>query len=115
MLTEHTIAIVKATAPVVAPHAEAITRRFYTLVFIQTIHAAGRHSHIAELLRSGVSPPEAKELARHSDIKMTMRYTHIGMEDQAKAIKQLPWESPKASGTQATRSGSEWDSRAFWE
>jgi nitric oxide dioxygenase len=35
MLTEHAIAIVKATAPVVAPHAEAITRRFYTLMFTQ--------------------------------------------------------------------------------
>jgi nitric oxide dioxygenase len=33
MLTESTIAIVKGTAPVVAPLAEAITRRFYTLMF----------------------------------------------------------------------------------
>ena len=33
MLSEKTIGIVKATAPVVAPHAEAITRRFYTLMF----------------------------------------------------------------------------------
>jgi hypothetical protein len=40
---------------------------------------------------------EAKELARHSDIKMTMRYTHIGMEDQAKAIRNLPWHAPVPS------------------
>jgi nitric oxide dioxygenase len=33
MLTEHTIDIVKATAPAVALHAEAITRRFYALMF----------------------------------------------------------------------------------
>jgi nitric oxide dioxygenase len=33
MLSEKTIQIVKATAPAVAPHAEAITRRFYTLMF----------------------------------------------------------------------------------
>jgi nitric oxide dioxygenase len=33
MLTEQTIAIVKATAPAVAAHAEEITRRFYTLMF----------------------------------------------------------------------------------
>jgi nitric oxide dioxygenase len=33
MLSEKTIRIVKATAPAVAPHAEAITRRFYTLMF----------------------------------------------------------------------------------
>ncbi len=77
---------------------------------IADFHAAGRHSHITELLRSGVSLPEAKELARHSDIKMTMRYTHIGMEDRAKAIKQLPWQSPKNPGTESTRSGSDWDS-----
>lgn len=33
MISESTIAIVKSTAPVVAAHAEAITRRFYTLMF----------------------------------------------------------------------------------
>lgn len=33
MLSERTIEIVKATAPAVAAHAEAITRRFYTLMF----------------------------------------------------------------------------------
>lgn len=33
MLSPETIAIVKATAPVVAEHAETITRRFYTLMF----------------------------------------------------------------------------------
>ena len=33
MLSEQTIAIVKATAPVVAANAEAITRRFYQLMF----------------------------------------------------------------------------------
>ena len=33
--------------------------------------------------------PEAKELARHSDIKTTMRYTHIGINDQARALASL--------------------------
>lgn len=33
MLSEQTIAIVKATAPAVIDHAEAITRRFYSLMF----------------------------------------------------------------------------------
>jgi site-specific recombinase XerD len=62
-------------------------------------HAAGRHTYITQLLRSGASLPEAKELARHSDVKMTMRYTHIGIDDQAKAIGNLPVpkSSPKAS------------------
>jgi hypothetical protein len=33
---------------------------------------------------------EAKELARHTDIRMTMKYTHVGIEDQAKAVAALP-------------------------
>ena len=60
-------------------------------------HAAGRHTYITQLLRSGASLPEARQLARHSDVKMTMRYTHIGIEDQAKAVGNLP--SPQASPT----------------
>lgn len=60
-------------------------------------HASGRHTYITELLRNGASLPEAKELARHSDIKTTLRYTHIGLDDQAKAVKVLP--SPKAKET----------------
>ena len=31
-----------------------------------------------------------RELARHSDIRMTMRYTHIGLEDQARAVAAIP-------------------------
>jgi integrase len=46
-------------------------------------HAEGRHTHITGLLRSGVSLVETKELARHSDVRMTMKYVHIGLEDQA--------------------------------
>ena len=53
-------------------------------------HAAGRHTYITELLRNGTSLVVARELARHADVKMTMRYTHIGLEDQAKGIKNLP-------------------------
>lgn len=58
---------------------------------IADFHAAGRHTHITELLRNGASLPEARELARHSDVRTTMRYTHIGIEDQAKALQKLPW------------------------
>lgn len=49
---------------------------------IADFHAAGRHTHITELLRNGASLVEAKELARHSDIKTTMKYTHIGLMDR---------------------------------
>jgi site-specific recombinase XerD len=73
---------------------------------IADFHASGRHTYITELLRNGASLPEAKELARHSDIKTTMRYTHIGINDQARAIAALrvpqskgaaPLDTPHAS------------------
>lgn len=54
-------------------------------------HASGRHSHITGLLRNGASLVEAKELARHCDVRMTMKYTHIGLDDQAKALASLPF------------------------
>ncbi len=57
---------------------------------IADFHAAGRHTHITELLRNGATLPETQKLARHSDIKMTMRYVHIGLSDQARAIANLP-------------------------
>ena len=53
-------------------------------------HAVGRHTHITELLRNGASLVEARELARHSDIRMTIRYTHIGLDDQARAVAAIP-------------------------
>ncbi len=65
---------------------------------IADFHAAGRHTHITELLRNGASLAETKELARHSDIKTTMKYTHIGLKDQARAVAAIP--APK--GRQAT-------------
>jgi len=57
---------------------------------IADFHAAGRHSHITGLLKSGVSVPHAMALARHTDVRMTMKYTHIGIDDQADALKSLP-------------------------
>lgn len=57
---------------------------------IADFHAAGRHSHVTGLLRNGATLVEAKELARHTDVRMTMKYTHIGLQDQAKALANLP-------------------------
>ncbi len=61
---------------------------------IADFHAAGRHSYVTGLLRSGASLPQAKELARHGDVRMTMRYTHIGLQDQAAALNSLPVPRP---------------------
>jgi len=83
---------------------------------IADFHAAGRHTHITELLRNGASLPEAKELAHHSDVKMTMRYTHIGMEDQARAVGQLPWNPTVQSQENAPpEDGQEEDQPDGWE
>jgi site-specific recombinase XerD len=57
---------------------------------IADFHAAGRHSHITGLVRHGATLVEAKELARHADVRQTMKYTHIGLEDQAQALAGLP-------------------------
>lgn len=57
---------------------------------IADFHAAGRHTHITELLRNGATLAEARELARHTDVRQTMKYTHIGLHDQAKALSGLP-------------------------
>lgn len=53
-------------------------------------HAVGRHTFITELMRNGTSIVVARELARHSDINTTMRYTHIRLADQVKGIENLP-------------------------
>ncbi len=50
-----------------------------------------RHSYITLLERSGVSPKLAQELARHSDIRLTMNvYTHARLHDLAGAVEGLP-------------------------
>jgi integrase len=76
---------------------ERVGIEYETADGIADFHAAGRHTHITELLRNGATLSEAKGLARHSDIKMTMRYTHIGINDQAKALRQLPWNPSEKS------------------
>ncbi len=57
---------------------------------IADFHAAGRRSYITGLVRSGVSLPLVMSLARHRDVRMTMRYTHLGIDEQATALKRLP-------------------------
>src|SRR5262249_40512080 len=53
------------------------------------LHRAGGHTHITGLVGWGASIMEAKELARHADIRQTAKYTHIGIEDQAEALASL--------------------------
>ena len=51
---------------------------------------------------------EARELARHSDIRMTMRYAHIGLEDQAKAVGKLRYDSDLSGGDTAQGDSEKW-------
>ena len=37
-------------------------------------------------------PKFGKELARHTDGKMTMKYAHVGIGDRAKALANLPFQ-----------------------
>ncbi len=74
---------------------------------IADFHAAGRHSHITGLLRNGATLVEARELARHADVRMTMKYTHIGLQDQADALAGLPAPFPSKT---ADWLGIGWDS-----
>ena len=92
----------KNTADMVKYDLEKIGIPYRNDAGVADFHAAGRHTHITELVRSGASLPEVKELARHSDIKMTMKYTHIGMEDQARAISNLPMPKANPNGRSAT-------------
>jgi integrase len=48
-----------------------------------------RHTYITKLVQNGANLAVVKELAGHSDIKMTMRYTHINMKDKNDAIKLI--------------------------
>jgi len=70
-------------------------------------HAAGRHTYITGLLRNGTSLVVARELARHADVKMTMRYTHIGLKDQAKGIQNLPTDPKWLGSRRPTESASQ--------
>lgn len=48
-----------------------------------------RHTHITELVDAGIPLPVIQARAGHSDIKMTMRYTHITPTMQASVIQYL--------------------------
>jgi site-specific recombinase XerD len=49
-----------------------------------------RHSFATWIGESGVSPKAAQRLMRHSDVNLTMRYTHGTLEAELKALESLP-------------------------
>ncbi|MBX3412778.1 MAG: site-specific integrase [Pirellulales bacterium] len=80
----------KKTYTMVQKDLKAAGIPYETAEGLADFHAAGRHSHITGLLKNGASVTEAKELARHTDVRMTMKYTHVGLKDQARALANLP-------------------------
>ncbi len=64
-----------------------------------------RHTFISRLVRSGVNVKLAQELARHSDPKLTLNvYSHVGMEDKALAMSNLPELAAPRDGAHGERS-----------
>ena len=62
-----------------------------------------RHTFISNLASSGVHPKQAKELARHSTITLTMdRYAHVGLQDMNTALETLK-DIPKPPANAAGR------------
>lgn len=80
----------RRTSLMVKKDLERVGIPYVTKEGVADFHAAGRHTHVTGLLCNGATLPEAMKLARHSDIKMTMKYTHIGLADQARAVAALP-------------------------
>jgi hypothetical protein len=57
---------------------------------ITDFHATGRHSRITGLLRNRAMLVEARQRAQHAYVRTTMKYAHIGLQDQAEAAAGLP-------------------------
>jgi integrase len=67
--------------------------------FLSSLNSAGeridfhclRHTYLTRLSRSGASPKAMQELARHSDIRLTLgRYAHASLHDLGAAVRALP-------------------------
>lgn len=57
-----------------------------------------RHTYITMLSRSGVTAKQAQELARHSDIRLTLgTYTQAGLGDLGEAVNQVALPNAEAA------------------
>lgn len=67
-----------------------------------------RHTYVSRLCRAGISPKAAQALARHSTIRLTMdRYTHLAIDEAARALEKLPRLMPDAGNNTTFRTGTE--------
>jgi hypothetical protein len=71
-----------------------------------------RHTFITDLARAGVHPKAAMDLARHSDINLTMaRYSHTVVADRACALTALPSLADDSDGSCQARATGTYDAR----
>jgi len=67
-----------------------------------------RHSFITNLAKGGVHPKVAQDLARHSDINLTLgTYTHTILKDRSEALNTLPDLSIPSSAQEAKATGTD--------
>ena len=59
-----------------------------------------RHRYVTELARAGVPITLAKELARHSDVRLTAAvYSHVDLSEKAAAVNGLAFSSVNLNAT----------------
>ncbi len=67
-----------------------------------------RHIFITNLARAGIHPKQAQDLARHSDINLTMsRYSHTVVADRAAALEKLPDLRTRPEGDRLRATGTD--------
>ncbi len=103
-VTRETLKRLPRTSPLVFPYLP----RHFSERFVELAKKAGlqdfhfhdlRHTYATRLRQAGVDIYKVKELMRHRDIRMTLRYAHIGASELLEAVERLcPSE---ASGTQS--------------
>ena len=72
-----------------------------------------RHTFVTNLARGGAHPKDAMDLARHSDINLTMaRYSHTRVVDRAKALAALPNVAGGPDGPEQQRATGTYDQSA---
>lgn len=83
-----------------------------------------RHTFISNLARGGVHPKLAQDLARHSDVNLTLsRYSHTVLAERSAALDALPdlsispleleAEHARATGTDSTVPGKLYQNRVI--
>ncbi len=99
------------TDPIQAERKRLSFLRYRTVEGVADFHSL-RHTFITNLARGGVHPRLAQDLARHSDINLTLsRYTHTLLGERAKALAALPdlskdnTEAMRKTGTDGKTAG----------